>query len=228
MPACARPGVYVPRQTHDCDGAVRLPAGGRCSRVACPVCRSTASRVSPEMKLAVRRSIEFQRRAACDDMALWRVCGAGSRHPERAAKLAGAHRRRNRATGGWVDRAGARTRGATLVGDRSSASAPPTPSRATTCCSPSSPVRRRRRATSPPRRATCRTPPTAWPPTRSAPRTPGQTWPACMKVAHFAGCGELRPVIGGDTFALMLEPREVVSSMGDWSHRRDAVTGEPV
>ena len=22
MPACARPGVYVPRQTHDCDAAV--------------------------------------------------------------------------------------------------------------------------------------------------------------------------------------------------------------
>ena len=24
MPACARPGTYVPRQTHDCDNLLRL------------------------------------------------------------------------------------------------------------------------------------------------------------------------------------------------------------
>ena len=33
MPACARPGVYVPRQTHDCDAAVLVPPPGQVLQV---------------------------------------------------------------------------------------------------------------------------------------------------------------------------------------------------
>ncbi len=59
MPACARPGTYVPRQTHDCDAAVLV----RTRRTACNcsigAARYATSSTTPLFNLRSSSSIDL-------------------------------------------------------------------------------------------------------------------------------------------------------------------------